>query len=251
MENKNEEGLLTTCWGPSLWHSLHCISFNYPNNPSDIEKKHYKSFFESIQFVLPCNTCRQSYHNFIMNNESTILTDEVFTNRKTLTYWLYNLHNHVNKKTGSSYNLSYDDICKKYNSYIATDIPTINNRILAYKNLYNIEAPTIEYELSKCFVEYAKDRGFNDFLNILDKTKSIDKYSTEWDERNNKCNEIIKHMRLHGILCLEESGEFKGNPTIEELKLLQLMCSTIHNKQLCKIIKKLGFIMKPTFCLVK
>ena len=27
------EGMLTSVWGPSLWHSLHTISFNYPVNP--------------------------------------------------------------------------------------------------------------------------------------------------------------------------------------------------------------------------
>ena len=28
------DGMLTTVWGPSLWHSLHTISFNYPVHPT-------------------------------------------------------------------------------------------------------------------------------------------------------------------------------------------------------------------------
>ena len=30
----SKDGMLTTVWGPSLWHSLHTISFNYPTNPT-------------------------------------------------------------------------------------------------------------------------------------------------------------------------------------------------------------------------
>ena len=35
----SNNGMLTNVWGPSMWHSLHCISFNYPVNPTCEEKK--------------------------------------------------------------------------------------------------------------------------------------------------------------------------------------------------------------------
>jgi hypothetical protein len=28
---KSGDGMLTTVWGPGLWHFLHTMSFNYPN----------------------------------------------------------------------------------------------------------------------------------------------------------------------------------------------------------------------------
>ena len=41
--NKNDyksgDGMLTSVWGPSLWHYLHTMSFNYPISPSNEEKK--------------------------------------------------------------------------------------------------------------------------------------------------------------------------------------------------------------------
>ena len=37
------DGMLTTVWGPSMWHYLHTMSFNYPVKPSDDDKKHYKT----------------------------------------------------------------------------------------------------------------------------------------------------------------------------------------------------------------
>ena len=33
------DGMLTSVWGPSLWHYLHTMSFNYPVNPTKQDKK--------------------------------------------------------------------------------------------------------------------------------------------------------------------------------------------------------------------
>ena len=46
------DGMLTTVWGPSLWHYLHVMSFNYPNNPTLQEKQYYKNFVLNLQNVL-------------------------------------------------------------------------------------------------------------------------------------------------------------------------------------------------------
>ena len=42
----SKDGMLTSVWGPSLWHSLHTISFNYPTNPTPEQKKRYLSFLK-------------------------------------------------------------------------------------------------------------------------------------------------------------------------------------------------------------
>ena len=33
------DGMLTSVWGPAMWHYLHAMSFNYPVKPSAKEKK--------------------------------------------------------------------------------------------------------------------------------------------------------------------------------------------------------------------
>ena len=48
------EGMLTTVWGPSLWHFLHTMSFNYPVEPSPEQKKQYREFILSLENILPC-----------------------------------------------------------------------------------------------------------------------------------------------------------------------------------------------------
>ena len=54
------DGMLTTVWGPSMWHYLHTMSFNYPNNPTAREKRHYRDFILSLRHVLPCRYCREN-----------------------------------------------------------------------------------------------------------------------------------------------------------------------------------------------
>ena len=38
----SSDGMLTNVWGPSLWHFLHIISFNYPLEPTNKQKHYYK-----------------------------------------------------------------------------------------------------------------------------------------------------------------------------------------------------------------
>ena len=52
------DGMLTSVWGPPMWHFLHTMSFNYPVNPSAEDKKHYSDFVYSLRYVLPCKYCR-------------------------------------------------------------------------------------------------------------------------------------------------------------------------------------------------
>ena len=44
-EYSSNDGILTSVWGPSMWHSMHSISFNYPINPTAQNKKEYRDFY--------------------------------------------------------------------------------------------------------------------------------------------------------------------------------------------------------------
>ena len=90
---QSQDGMLTRVWGPSLWHVLHCISFNYPVCPTKKEQRHYKTFIKSLQHVLPCRYCRE---NFPKNLEASGFGDSVFKNRDSFSHWVYRLHNKIN-----------------------------------------------------------------------------------------------------------------------------------------------------------
>ena len=59
------DGMLTYVWGPSLWHSLHTISFNYPVKPTKKQKNNYFKFMKNLKNILPCIYCRQNYEKNI------------------------------------------------------------------------------------------------------------------------------------------------------------------------------------------
>ena len=57
------DGMMTSVWGPPLWHTLHTISFNYPIKPTDKQKKDYYKFYSSLKNILPCKYCRINLKN--------------------------------------------------------------------------------------------------------------------------------------------------------------------------------------------
>ena len=58
LDYNSGDGMLTSIWGPPLWHTLHTISFNYPVKPSKEDINNYYKFFKDIKDVLPCKYCR-------------------------------------------------------------------------------------------------------------------------------------------------------------------------------------------------
>ncbi len=110
------DGMLTTVWGPSLWHFLHTMSFNYPIEPSKEEKKHYKNFVLNLQNVLPCKYCRM---NLVTNFKQLPLTNDCMKNRYTFSMYIYNLHELINKMLKKKSELSYQDVRERYEHFRA------------------------------------------------------------------------------------------------------------------------------------
>ena len=86
-------GLNSKIWGNGAWVFLHSITLNYPNNPTENDKKTYKSFFETLGYLLPCNECSNHYNDYLQSNP---INYDILENKESLTIWLYNLHNNVN-----------------------------------------------------------------------------------------------------------------------------------------------------------
>ena len=108
------DGMLTYVWGPSLWHALHTMSFNYPVKPTKDAKTQYITFFKSLVNVLPCKYCRE---NIKKNLKCTPLTMNTMNSRKTLSLWVYKLHETVNKMLGKKSGLSYNDVQARYENF--------------------------------------------------------------------------------------------------------------------------------------
>lgn len=110
------DGMLTSVWGPSMWHYLHTMSFNYPVKPTPAEKLHYMHFIKSLQYTLPCKYCRI---NLKTNFKSLPLTLNCMKDRDTFSRYIYNLHELVNKMLGKKSNLTYCDVRERYEHFRA------------------------------------------------------------------------------------------------------------------------------------
>ena len=118
--NKNHynsgDGMLTSVWGPGMWHYLHTMSFNYPINPTIKDKHHYRDFVLQLKYVLPCGKCRK---NLIKNFKKLPLKMSDMKNRDTFSRYIYNLHEVVNKMLGKKSNLTFEMVRERYEHFRA------------------------------------------------------------------------------------------------------------------------------------
>jgi hypothetical protein len=113
-EYMSSDGMMTSIWGPAMWHALHTISFDYPVHPTSEEKKHYKDFIESLKYVLPCKYCRTNLTN---NLKIYPIRECHMKNRDTFSRYVYNLHEIINKMLGKKSGLSYCDVRETYEHF--------------------------------------------------------------------------------------------------------------------------------------
>lgn len=112
----SKQGMLTTVWGPPMWHILHIVSFNYPVEPTKKQKKDYYDYYNTMKNILPCGKCRE---NLKKNLKKNPLTMKVFKNRHTLSKWVYDLHETINKMLGKNSGLTYEEVRETYEHFRA------------------------------------------------------------------------------------------------------------------------------------
>ena len=115
----SSNGMQTRCWGPPLWFSLHILGRGFPVKPSNFQRKQYLAFFRSLGHVLPCVYCRDSYAKFTAARGKTPLTMRVMKDRRSLSLWLYKLHNAVNDRLGVHKRPTFEAVCRKYERFRA------------------------------------------------------------------------------------------------------------------------------------
>jgi hypothetical protein len=152
---KSKDGMLTSVWGPSLWHYLHTMSFNYPIKPTEYDKKYYKQFIMSLKYVLPCKYCRM---NLRKNLKAVPLTDTALKTRGNFSRWMYDLHEHINTMLKKKSGLSYDEIRERYEHFRArcseTSVDKIVEELNKIKNKKEKGCETPLYgHKSKCIIK--------------------------------------------------------------------------------------------------
>ena len=83
-------------WGPSAWKFIHAIALNYPDNPTEEQKKAMAAFLISLQYILPCNKCAFNYKKHL----ETFDLNTAVENKTSLLDTTIELHNMVNRING-------------------------------------------------------------------------------------------------------------------------------------------------------
>ena len=81
-------------WGPKTWKSIHYMAFAYPEQPTDEQKQAASNLLYSLQYLLPCEKCRNHYAAYIAQNPPQV------NSRAEFTQYINTLHNHVNGTLG-------------------------------------------------------------------------------------------------------------------------------------------------------
>ena len=137
----SKDGMMTSIWGPSMWHTMHTISFNYPVKPTYKDKINYKKFITNLKYILPCGKCRE---NFRKNLKQLPLKMDNMKSRYTFSKYVYNLHEVVNTMLNKKSNLSYDEVRERYEhfrarcpkkEYITKGLETIKAKVIPINSL--------------------------------------------------------------------------------------------------------------------
>lgn len=118
----SNDGMLTAIWGPSLWHVLHTMSFNYPVEPTIEDKHKYMEFIRDLRYVLPCGKCRK---NLRKNFRDLPLHLSDMKSRDSFSNYVYRLHEKVNKMLGKESGLTYDMVRERYEHFRARCAKTL------------------------------------------------------------------------------------------------------------------------------
>jgi len=110
----SNDGMLTTIWGPSQWHFLHTMSFNYPVNPTYKDKVNYRAYVLSLRNVLPCGKCRA---NLTVNFKKLPLKMSHMASRETFSKYVYDLHELINKMLHKKSGLTYEQVRDTYENF--------------------------------------------------------------------------------------------------------------------------------------
>ena len=140
-------------WGKHAWIFLHTVSMNYPDNPSNHDRKNYKDFFENLRYVLPCEVCKKHFSQHIHHNP----IETALHSKRKLVEWLIEVHNQVNislNKPTMTYDQVIDLYKKIYNGkmYVDQNLKS-NNEEKTLNRDNHLKNNTINFQNSNNYLE--------------------------------------------------------------------------------------------------
>ena len=114
---QSDSGMSTKHWGPAAWKFLFTsIMGRYPtkinmnNSEHVLVKNAFKNMLTSLQIVMPCIYCRESFKTFLLE----LPIEPYLVGRMELMYWLYLMKDKVNNKLINQERQCYNDEKQKF-----------------------------------------------------------------------------------------------------------------------------------------
>lgn len=183
------DGMLTTIWGPNLWHYLHTISFNYPINPTKQNKKYYKQFVLNLQYTLPCKYCRINLKN---NFKTLPLKDCDLKDRYSFSKYIYDLHEVVNKMLNKKSGLTFSAVRERYEHFRSRCTKDEEN-----KKIFKVKSLTKKNKKEKGCTEPLYGKKAKSVINIVPQSKKCKtlKIDTKCIKKREKKSKKTKRLK--------------------------------------------------------
>ncbi len=246
----NTENVNPIFWGPHVWSCFYSFISTYPKeniNVTNEQKQAMKSQFESLTYLLPCCTCRQSYSNFSRESDTNIYDMNNYVNRETLIKTIFLLRKKVENKVGYEYYTTLNYFKFKLDNMICN-----GNKNEYYANMMH-ECPFIPeihedsmLKYLKKHKKYVKDYNESHTPKIIKVLKTFlnnpnscpDDHNILWIERNDKCYKIIK--KIYENMCVNnydiKTSFGKDKDRELHLQLFYLGCTIIPKDDILLLI---------------
>jgi hypothetical protein len=157
LKYNNDSGMSTKHWGPAAWKFLFTsIMGRYPfkiemdNTEHILIKNAFKNMLTTLQIVMPCIYCRESFKKFLLE----LPIEPFLSGRIELMYWLYLMKDKVNNKLQNQENKCYTDEKRKlkslfYNGLITQEEYYTQVKEFKEETFHTIPTPPFEEVLNQ------------------------------------------------------------------------------------------------------
>ena len=152
---------MTALWGPLGWMTLHSVSINYPDTPSQIEKQICTRFLEMFSETITCHVCKSHFVRMLQTYK--VVHPEYLNSKQDFFLFTVRAHNTVNKRL---------------------DKPTVKSVAEALKTLQQATSQTSPAEYRQKYIEYLKriwgtDIGSNGLF-MRQKIRELEKINADY-----------------------------------------------------------------------
>lgn len=87
---------MTALWGPLGWMTLHSVSINYPDSPSDAERQICSRFLDLFTETITCHICKSHFQRMLQTYR--VLHPDYLHSKQNFFLFAVRAHNTVNRR---------------------------------------------------------------------------------------------------------------------------------------------------------